>query len=94
MNIISIRNPLVLFSYRSSSGVFKSLPVIPDHTIRRWAGIAVMIDAIQVGVETPVVPPGSMILTGTVEPRILIIILKLHAEQLIIVPTERVTSSS
>ena len=71
-----------------------SLPVIPDHTITKGAGTAVMIDAIQVGVVTVPVPPGSVKVTGTVEPRIVIIILVSGSKKLIAVPIERVTNSS
>ena len=71
-----------------------SLPVFPDHTISVGARIAVTINAIQVGAVTPVVPPGSVKLTGTVSALIFIIILILRAKQLTTVPVERVTSSS
>ena len=52
-----------------------SLPVKPNHTISVGGGIHVTIDAIQVGEVTAVVPPGSVIFTGTVIVLVTIIIL-------------------
>ena len=71
-----------------------SLPVIPDHTITKGTGIAVMIDAIQVGKVTKGVPPGSVIDTGAVAMLIVIIILILCGKLMIMVNSERVISSS
>ena len=67
---------------------------MPDHTNTKGAGTIVMIDAIQVGVMTPGVPPGPVVDTGTVAARVPIIILILRAKQSIAVRIERVTSSS
>ena len=69
------------------------LPVFPDHTISIGGGIHVTIDAIQVGMVTRFVPPGSVILTGTVAAPVIIILIS-SCKWLIAVPIERVTSSS
>ena len=52
-----------------------SLPGMPVQTIAVRGGIYVSIDAIQVGMVTPVVPPGSLILPGTVFVMVIIILI-------------------
>ena len=52
-----------------------SSPAFPVHTITEGGGICVTIDAIQVGLVTRVVPPGSVPLNGTVVAGMSIIIL-------------------
>ena len=67
-----------------------SLPVIPVHTISLRGVISAMIQAIQVGIVTLVVPPGSLIGTGTAAVSLLIIILILSGKWLILVNSEGV----
>ena len=70
-----------------------SLPVIPHHTISVGGGIHVTIDAIQVGMVTVVVPPGSVKPTGTVVANGIIILIT-SCKWLTAVRREGVTSSS
>ena len=56
-------------------GVLAFLPVIPVQTISIEGGIHVTIDAIQVGLATPVVPPCSVKLPGTVFVMVIIILI-------------------
>ena len=70
-----------------------SLPVIPVHTISKRGVISAKIQAIQVGVVTVVVPPGSLKPNGTVCPFVIIIPI-FSAKWSIAVPRERVPSSS
>ena len=76
-------------------GVPKSLPVIPVDTKGIFGSrvAPVMIGAIQVGAVTFVVPPSSMILSGTV-PICFIIILIFSGKWLTAMISERVASSS
>ena len=56
-------------------GVFMSLPVVPDHANAISRVRAIMIHAIQVGIVTAIVPPGSVIPPGTVFAKAIIILI-------------------
>ena len=75
-------------------GVVVSHPVIPVDTISEGGVIAMVVQAIQVGIMTVVVPPGSMKLTGAVSFPQVVIILILSAEWLTVMISEGITSSS
>ena len=68
---------------------------MPDHIITFRKGFSVTIDAIQVGVEIPeFVPPGSVIMTGTVSGTLHIIILISSGKSLTAVKCERIKGRS
>ena len=69
-------------------GVLKSLPVIPVDTSTEGGVLSTMIQAIQVGVVTLQVPPGSFKCNGTVSSIVVIIILILSAKRLTAVRIE------
>ena len=71
-----------------------SLPVVPGHAITITNGILMMIDAIQVRIVTAIVPPGSVILLGTVFIPNVIIILISSGKMLAAMLRERVASRS
>ena len=56
-------------------GVVRSLPMPPDDTISYGVVLAMMIQAIQVGAVTAIVPPSSFILAGAVSAPVIIILI-------------------
>ena len=54
------------FHFSSFNGVVISLPMIPVHTISIWRVSSAMIEAVQVGMMTGVVPPSPLVTCSTV----------------------------
>ena len=82
------------FHLSSLGGVLMSFPVIPVHTISVWWVFSVMIQTVQVGVMTALVPPGSFKLHSTVSGPRAVIILIFGAEGMTSMWRKRITSSS
>ena len=70
-----------------------SLPGIPVQTIAAGGGTFVTIDAIQIGMVTRIVPPGSVKQTGTIVAMVVIILI-LSGKWMIAMIGERVQSIS
>ena len=61
------------FHFSSFNGVVISLPVIPVHTISIWRVSSGMIEAVQVGIMTALVPPSPLVVCSTVTRRAVIV---------------------
>ena len=68
------------FHFSSLSGVVISLPAMPVHTITTWRVASAMIEAVQVGVMTAIVPPSPLVNCSTVT-RMLVIVLIFSGER-------------
>ena len=81
------------FHLSSFNGVVITLPVLPVHTVSKRRVFALKIAAVQVGVVTVFVPPGSLELRGTIL-NIYVVVSIFGAERHATVERKRVTSSS
>ena len=61
------------FHFSSFNGVVISLPMIPVHTISIWRVSSAMIEAVQVGIMTAMVPPSPLVTCSTVTGRAAIV---------------------
>ena len=68
------------FHLSSLNGVLITLPVEPVHTVSERRVVPLKIAAVQVGVVTGIVPPGSTVFRGTILGRILVVVLIFCAE--------------
>ena len=75
------------------NGVVMTLPVIPVYTVSKRTVGAVKIEAVQVGVMTGFVPPGSLVFGGTI-PAIFVVVSIFGAELHATMIRKGVTSSS
>ena len=82
------------FHLSSLGGVVMSFPVIPVDAIGSWWVSTMMIQTVQVGVMTALVPPGSFVGHSTVSAAVAVIILIFGAEGITTMPRKRITSSS
>jgi len=81
------------FHLCSLGGVVMSFPVIAVDTISVWRVFSAMIQTVQVGVMTAIVPPGSFILHSTVSaPAVIILIF--GGKGVTTMTRKRITSSS
>ena len=81
------------FHLGSLGGVLMSFPVIPVDTISVWWVLSVMIQTVQVGVMTLLVPPGSFKAHSTVSV-VAVIILIFGGKGVTTMRRQRITSSS
>ena len=82
------------FHLSSLSGVLISFPGAPDNTIpKHWWVVSVMIQTVQVGVMTVLVPPGSFIVHSAVT-TLAVIILIFGGKGVTTMLRKRITSSS
>ena len=82
------------FHLSSLGGVVMPFPVIPVHTSTSWRVFSVMIQTVQVGEMTALVPPASFIGHSTVCGPRAVIILIFGAEGMTTMTRKRITSSS
>ena len=81
------------FHLSSFNGVVISLPVIPVHSVSKWRVSTAMIEAVQVGIMTVIVPPGPLIACSTViRPDVIVSIFS--GERVASLTSQRVTSIS